>query len=140
MSKKVRFYHKATCVTCRRAKELLLGQGANLEERDLVRQPLSEAEIDALIGSDDHRKYLRPKHPLYRERRMNESPPSRAEAVRLMAADPNLIHRPLAIAGGDRVIGFDREALQALVGAGRRKRPGPARAPSSIIGAAPVRK
>jgi arsenate reductase-like glutaredoxin family protein len=39
-----------------------------------------------------------------------------AEAQALMAKEPNLIKRPLVIAGSEIVAGFDRERLRALLG------------------------
>lgn len=38
---------------------------------------------------------------------MKANPPSRAEAISLMAAHPNLIKRPLLVKGGKILFGFD---------------------------------
>ncbi len=38
-----------------------------------------------------------------------------AETLSLMAKEPNLIKRPLTIAGGEIVAGFDRERLRTLL-------------------------
>lgn len=46
---------------------------------------------------------------------MKESPPSRQEAVRLMAGHPNLIRRPILVKGNQVVLGWDREAMQKLL-------------------------
>jgi len=40
---------------------------------------------------------------------------TKAEALALMAKEPNLIKRPLVVAGGEIVAGFDRERLRALL-------------------------
>lgn len=68
---------------------------------------LSEEDLDRLIGKRDYRLFLNAKNELYRERGMKDNPPSRREAIRLMAGHPNLIRRPLLAAGSDVVIGFD---------------------------------
>lgn len=94
----------------------MLEQGAELEFRDLGAEPLSEAELDALIGAQDYRKFLNTRNELYRERKMSQTPPSRAEAIRLMARQPNLIRRPVVIAGGRIVLGYDEEGLRAIQG------------------------
>ncbi len=73
---------------------------------------LSEAEIERLIGGRDYRGFLNPKNELYRERNMKEKPPSRAEAVKLMAENPNLVRRPILVKGGEVVAGFDAEAWE----------------------------
>jgi arsenate reductase len=93
----------------------LLEQGAELETRDLDKERLSAAELDKLIGARDYTQFLNTRNELYRERNMKEKPPSRAEAIRLMAREPNLIRRPVVIRGGQMVLGYDEEALKKLV-------------------------
>jgi len=95
----------------------LLEEGAELELRDIGKERLTESELDALIGAEDYRKFLNPRNELYRERKMGEKPPARAEAIRLMAGEPNLVRRPLVIAGGRVVLGYDEAALRGLAGA-----------------------
>jgi arsenate reductase-like glutaredoxin family protein len=92
----------------------LLKQGATLVERDLGRQPLSEAELRALFGDRDPRDFLNPRNELYRTMKMKERPPSPAETIRLMAKEPNLIRRPLVVRGREIVIGYDEKALARL--------------------------
>jgi arsenate reductase-like glutaredoxin family protein len=67
-----------------------------------------------LIGDRDYRKFLNPRNELYRRKQMGQQPPSRQEALRLMAAEPNLIRRPVVIRGGRIVLGFDPEELEKL--------------------------
>lgn len=94
-------------------------QRVPLELRDLGKQPLSVAELDRLIGTRDHRLFLNPRNELFRARRMREKPPGRAEALRLMAAEPNLLRRPVVVRGSRIVLGYDAAALRRLV-SGRR--------------------
>jgi len=101
----------------------LLDAGAKLELRDLNTERLTEPELDSLIGAQDYRQFLNTRNELYRERKMGEHPPPRAEAVRLMAREPNLIRRPVVIAGSRIVLGYDEEALRGIAGgAGGRER------------------
>jgi len=46
---------------------------------------------------------------------MNENPPSRADALTLMAANPNLIRRPILVKGKRMVIGFDEAGFRKLL-------------------------
>ena len=85
-----------------------------LLERDLGKQPLSEAELKDLFADRDPREFLNPRNELYREMNMAERPPSPAETIRLMAKNPNLIRRPIVVRGRDRVLGFDEKALLRL--------------------------
>lgn len=75
---------------------------------------LTEAELDELIGERDYRLFLNAKNELYRERGMKTNPPSRAEAIRLMAGSPNLIRRPLLVKGKKIIFGFDEEEYGKL--------------------------
>jgi arsenate reductase-like glutaredoxin family protein len=76
---------------------------------------LTENELDKLIGIRDYKQFLNSRNELYRERNMKEHPPSRAEAIRLMAANPNLIRRPILVRGSKIALGFDEEAFASLV-------------------------
>ena len=112
---KVRFLQKPTCSTCRKAKEYLDKLGADFELRSLDADPLSEKELDALIGTRDYKQFLNPRNELYRDQNMKEKPPTRAQAIRLMAKTPNLIRRPVVVHGDQIVVGFDEQAFQKLM-------------------------
>jgi Spx/MgsR family transcriptional regulator len=113
-SKRVKFLHKPNCTTCRKARAVLEGCGCTLEFRDLGKDRLTAAELEALIGDRDHRKFLNTRNELYRKHKMGKNPPSRAKAIQMMAREPNLIRRPVAISGGKMVFGFDEPALKSL--------------------------
>ena len=46
---------------------------------------------------------------------MRAHPPPRAEALRLMSENPNLVKRPILVKGREIVLGFDEEAMQAVI-------------------------
>jgi arsenate reductase len=87
-----------------------------LDERDYARNPLSEAELKELFKGLDPREFLNPKSPAYKEMGLKDRKLSAAEAIKLMAKDPNLIKRPIVVAAGKLVAGFDRERLRELLG------------------------
>jgi arsenate reductase-like glutaredoxin family protein len=93
----------------------LLELGAELESRDLDKARLSEAELDQLIGSRDYKQFLNTRNELYRRRNMKDRPPTRAEAIKLMAKEPNLIRRPVVLRGSQMVLGLDEAAFKKLV-------------------------
>jgi len=93
----------------------LLEQKIDFDSRDLDKQPLSEAELDQLIGDRDYKEFLNTRNELYRERDMKKRPPSRSEAIKLMAKSPNLIRRPLLIRGSQILFGFDEVAYRKLL-------------------------
>lgn len=86
-----------------------------LESRSLDGEPLSEAELDQLIGTRDYKEFLNPRNELFREKNMKDHPPSRTEAIKLMAKNPNLIRRPIVIKGHGMVLGFDETAYEKFL-------------------------
>ena len=92
----------------------IAGEGS-FDERELGKSPMTTEELDLLIGQHDYKLFLNSRNELYRERKMKEHPPTRAEAVKLMAAQPNLIKRPLLVRGQKIVYGFDEEGFRALM-------------------------
>jgi arsenate reductase (glutaredoxin) len=111
---KVKFLHKPNCTTCRKARSFMERRGFQLYFRDLEKERLSVAELEKLIGPRDHKQFLNPRNELYRRKHMKDDPPSRSEAIRLMAKEPNLIRRPVIVGGGRVVVGFDENGIARL--------------------------
>jgi len=111
---KVQFLHKPSCTSCRQARSYMEKCGFGMEFRDLGKERLTSEELEKLIGDRDHTQFLNTRNELYRRKNMKENPPSRQEAIRMMAAEPNLIRRPVIVAGGRVVLGFDKEGIARL--------------------------
>lgn len=92
-------------------------QGIEVEERDVGQRPLSPDEVDALIGTRDHREFLNTRNELYRERGMKDKPPTRAETLKLISEHPNLMKRPILIVGQKLLLGFDEKIWKEQAGA-----------------------
>jgi arsenate reductase-like glutaredoxin family protein len=90
--------------------------GVELEERDYAKQPLSHAELKELFKGLDPRDYINPKSPAFKAMGLKGKTLSTGEALKLMAEEPNLIKRPLIIAGKAIVAGFERDRLQQMFG------------------------
>ena len=86
-----------------------------MQERDLGKEPLSEAELQALIGSADIMEFLNTRSASYRAQGFKEQLPTKAQAIKLMAGDANLIKRPIVVKGRSKVIGFNEERLRAII-------------------------
>jgi arsenate reductase-like glutaredoxin family protein len=93
----------------------LLELGADIESRDLDKSPLTVDELESLIGERDYKLFLNTRNEMYREKKMGEKPPSRAEAIRWMSKNPNLIKRPILLRGGRILLGFDEQAYRKLL-------------------------
>ncbi len=93
----------------------MLEHGVELESRDLDKERLSETELEKLIGGRDYKRFLNTRNELYLTRNMKGNPPSRAEAIKLMAKEPNLIRRPIVIKGTQIVLGYEEDAFKKLL-------------------------
>jgi arsenate reductase-like glutaredoxin family protein len=89
--------------------------GVELDERDSAKDPLSASELKILFAGRDPRDFLNPKSPAFKAMGLKDRKLTAAEALALMAREPNLIKRPLVVAGGEILAGFDRERLRALL-------------------------
>jgi arsenate reductase (glutaredoxin) len=112
--RKVQFLHKPSCTTCRKARAYMENRGFGMYFRDLGKERLSAEELEKLIGDRDHTQFLNTRNELYRTKKMKDHPPSRGEAIRMMAEEPNLIRRPVIVAGGRVVLGFDQEGIDRI--------------------------
>jgi arsenate reductase-like glutaredoxin family protein len=83
-----------------------------LDERDYAKQPLNEAELKDLFKAAEPRDYINPKSPAFRAMNLKGKTLTPAQALKLMALEPNLIKRPLIIAGRKLIAGFDRDQLR----------------------------
>lgn len=114
MATRIQFLQKPSCTTCRKAKALLVEQNIEFTSRDLDKERLNVEELDKLIGKRDYREFLNTRNELFRARKMKTNPPSREDALKLMAREPNLIRRPLLIKGRDVLLGFDEVGYRKL--------------------------
>lgn len=107
----LKFLEKPSCATCQKARRFLQKRGHKLNYRDITKDPLNASELEKLIGPRDHEDFLRPNSPLFQKLNLKDNPPGRQQAIRLMAKDPELIRRPVVVAGGRVVIGYDEEGM-----------------------------
>jgi arsenate reductase (glutaredoxin) len=91
--------------------------GVELDERDYAKQPLSVSELKSLFDERglDPREYLNPKSPAFKAMGLKDKKLTASEAIKLMASDPNLIKRPIVIAGRNLIAGFDRDRYRAAL-------------------------
>jgi Spx/MgsR family transcriptional regulator len=112
--KKVLFLHKPACTTCRKARKYMERRGFQLYFRDLAKERLSAGELEKLIGERDHIEFLNSRNELFRQKKMKVKPPSRKQAIQMMTKEPNLIRRPVIVAGKRVVLGFNEPEIKKL--------------------------
>ncbi len=89
---------------------------AELDERDYAKSPLSRAELEDLFKGRDPRDFINPKSPAFKALGLKGKALTPEDALSLMSKEPNLIKRPLTIAGRTLIAGFDRDALRQALG------------------------
>jgi arsenate reductase (glutaredoxin) len=89
--------------------------GVELEERDYAKAPFKLAELKELFKGVDPRDYLNPKSSAFKVMGLKGKALTADRALKLMVQDPNLIKRPLVIAGSMLIAGFDRDRLRATL-------------------------
>lgn len=92
----------------------MLERKIEFDSRDLDKQRMNATELDELIGKRDYKEFLNTRNEIYRERKMKDKPPSRAEMIKLMAKEPNLIRRPIVVKGSQIILGFEESAYRKL--------------------------
>ena len=109
-------YHNPRCSKSRQAKELLVEKGIDVEIREYLKEPLSSAEIKALIKhlAIPAHELLRTKEAEYNENGLSPSS-SQTDIINAMLASPKLIERPILVTEKGARIGRPTEALLEII-------------------------
>ena len=89
--------------------------GVELDERDYAKAPLNAADLKDLFAGRDPRDFLNVRSPAFKAMSLVGKSLTSEQALALMAKEPNLIKRPITIAGKEMIAGFDRERLRAAL-------------------------
>jgi arsenate reductase len=73
--------------------------------RELLSRVIDEHGLDAVLSK---------RSPTYKEMKLGERKLSKSEAIDLMLADPNLMRRPLVLAKGKAILGYDPDEYETL--------------------------
>lgn len=96
----------------------MLGElGADVEERRYFTDRPTEDEVRELArllpgGIND---IISTRSRRYREMNLADAQLSEEQWIRLLASEPGLWRRPIAVKGDETVVGYDEDALRALV-------------------------
>ena len=84
------------------------------EERLYDKEPLSEAELNKLIGARPVEEFINPRSTPYKELGLAGRRLSKSEFIRLVRKDPNLLKRPLVVRGRTYLFGFSPADYESL--------------------------
>src|SRR5688572_23860313 len=94
-------YQKPTCTMCREVYKALKESGVDFEAIDYYTDPIPRSKLKELLRKLGMapRELLRTKDPIYKTLRIGERDLTDAELIDLMAANPDLIQRPIVERG-----------------------------------------
>ncbi len=99
-------------------RELSSKLSFELEEINYAKTGLDEATVKAIVAkAGSVAAVLNTRHATAKAKGWVDSPPSAAEFARAVAADANLMRRPIVIDGDRVIVGFDPKAYATV---GRR--------------------
>jgi arsenate reductase-like glutaredoxin family protein len=89
--------------------------GVELDEVNYAKEALAEAAIASIVKkAGGVAAVLNTRHATAKERGWADKPPSAAEFAKAAAAEPNLLKRPIVVAGETVIVGFNKTAYGKL--------------------------
>jgi nitrogenase-associated protein len=113
---KVIFYEKPGCGGNARQKALLIASGHELEVRNLLAEPWTEASLRPFFGAKPVQEWFNASSPRVKSGAVVPGELTPDAAVAMMIADPLLIRRPLIQVAERRESGFDHTQVDAWIG------------------------
>jgi arsenate reductase len=110
-------YEKRTCTTCKNLAVLLQENGVDFDRVDYHVEPLSEAEIRALVEKTGRpaRELFRAREAVHEKLGLGEREVDDDEAIALMAEHPELMQRPVVVRGDRAVLARPVERVLELL-------------------------
>ena len=92
----------------------LEGRGIEIVKHDLAKEPPAREILEKLIDESHLEDFINTRSPAYKERNLGARKLSKAEVIKLMLEEPNLIRRPLVLAKGKVVFGYKPEEYESI--------------------------
>jgi arsenate reductase len=117
MSTDITIYHNPRCSKSRAALELLREQGYKPRIVEYLKNPPSEAELDAILKLLDlePRELMRRKEEDYSRENLDDPRLTRGELIRALHDHPRLMERPLVLANGKAALGRPVESVLEIL-------------------------
>lgn len=115
----MKFYQYPKCSTCVKARKFLDANGAEYESINIVDQPPTKKELEAMLDAYDGniRKLFNTSGMQYRELNLKDKIPSMSaeQAIDLLASNGMLVKRPFLLTDGAGIVGFKEELWSSLL-------------------------
>lgn len=114
------FIEYPKCSTCQKAKKWLLENGAEFEDRHIVEQNPTEAELTEWVARSglELKRFFNTSGNKYKELGLKDKLPAmtQEEQIALLASDGMLVKRPLLIMENRILTGFKPAEWEAAIG------------------------
>ena len=121
MAKKILFIEYPKCTTCQKAKKWLVGNGVEFEDRHIVEENPSVAELRkwAVASGLELKKFFNTSGLKYKELGLKDKlgAMSDEEKLELLASDGMLVKRPLVVVDGGKkvLVGFKEDEWSKIL-------------------------
>ncbi len=95
---------------------MLSQAGVPYTSRELFREPLTEAEVRAILGTRSPREVVSLRSRKARELNFRERLPDDETLIQLLAEEPGLWRRPIITVGDEVSVGYNAKRIQRLIG------------------------
>lgn len=112
----ITFYGKPNCVNNHKQKRLLRAAGHEVVEQDILSQNWTPGQLRPFFGEAPVSDWFNRTAPAIKDKWFWPDQVSAPQALEAMMCDPLLIRRPLMIIEGQKICGWDYDALDALIG------------------------
>ncbi len=111
----MRFFFKSTCTSCRDARAVLRERDVAVEEVNYAKGGLDATVVEEIVeAAGSVAKVLNNRHAIAKAEGWADKPPTARAFALAVADEPNLLRRPILIAGKRVIVGFDRDAYEKL--------------------------
>ena len=100
---------------CAETRKFMETSGVILQFRDLSKNPLSERELNLLLGHLKLDHFLNSASPGYLENKLDNTQATRTDIIKMMAADHTLLRRPIVKVGRLVLVGCDQSKIAEML-------------------------
>ena len=108
------------CTTCKKAREWLVVNGVDFDERNIKDERPTRAELSAWLEASglEARRFFNTSGQLYREMGLSARAASMSadEILDLLATDGMLVKRPILVGDGFVLVGFSEDKWRSALG------------------------
>lgn len=113
----IKVYSSSSWTSCRKAKAWLKEQGLEIEERNIISEPLNEEEIKRILcltefGTDE---IISTRSKVYEKLALDFNELSLSELVAIIVKHPSLLRRPIITDGKKLQIGYNEEDIHQFI-------------------------